>query len=128
MPIVISFAIICGIMVITSPPSCRLYGKIYRKIGKGLSHLSIKLQKKKFIKSTYINKCEEDCIICFDDYLQDSKCSELHCGHMFHNKCIVRWMDERKTCPLCNTGFVLKSGKIYNEDKEDSFYMQFEDQ
>ena len=118
--------IIATVATITSPPSCKFYGRVIGKVQKGLSRLSIKLKHKKFIKKTRRTKQEEDCIICMDDYLENNKCSELHCGHKFHKTCILKWMNERKTCPLCNTGFVLKSGKTYGNDEEDSFYSQME--
>lgn len=114
-------------MAITAPASCRFYGRVYNKINKEFNRLSIKLKHKQFIKKTSNTKCEEDCVICMDDYLENNKCSELHCGHKFHKKCILKWMNERRTCPLCNSNFLLSSGKRYNEDDEDSFYSQIED-
>ena len=113
--------------ICSAPPTLRLYGKICRKIKKGCSILSTKLQIKRFIKKTYTSNSKEDCIICFDDYSENKRCAKLYCGHKFHKKCIVRWMNEKKICPLCNTGFVLKSGKRYNENKKDPFYSQLEE-
>ncbi len=26
---------------------------------------------------------------------------ELHCGHSFHKKCIAKWLEYKKNCPLC---------------------------
>ena len=110
-----------------TPPILR---KANRTIKKIRSHISTKLYHKQFIKKTYNTKSEkDDCIICMDDYLENNKCSELYCGHKYHNKCIAQWMNERKTCPLCNTGFILKSGEIYKtecgEDTEEINYNSF---
>ena len=60
-----------------------------------------KYRYKKFIKSTKIVKCQkDDCVICFDDYSENNKCSELYCGHKFHNSCIREWIIHRESCPF----------------------------
>jgi len=117
--------IIFGSISIT-PPVLRKVGKTINKIR---SRISTKLYYKRFIKKTRNTKQQEECIICMDDYSENHKCSELYCGHKFHHSCILQWMNEKKTCPLCNTGFLLKSGETYGKEEleYDSFYSQFED-
>lgn len=73
-----------------------------QKINRYVKSVSKKNRYKKFIKSTKIVKCEEDCAICLDDYSENNKCSELYCGHKFHNNCFREWILEREVCPLCN--------------------------
>ena len=115
------------IAVCIGPPAIR---KANRTIKKLYSRISIKLFHKQFIKKTRTTKNkEDDCVICMDDYSENHKCSELYCGHKFHHSCILKWMNEKKTCPLCNTGFILASGETYGKEEleYDSFYSQFED-
>ena len=120
MPIsIFSFSLIVIATSYVVRPILRKTGNI---IHRGLSVLSIKLQHKRFIKKTYQTNCEkDDCVICLDDYSENHKCTELYCGHKFHKTCIIDWMYVRKTCTLCNTGFVLASGKIYGQIEERLF-------
>ena len=37
------------------------------------------------------------CTIC----LEDVSNVPLECGHIFHNKCIDKWLEENDTCPNC---------------------------
>lgn len=41
------------------------------------------------------------CAVCLDGMLQGQRCSCLLCGHRFHADCIISWMHEASTCPLC---------------------------
>jgi hypothetical protein len=63
---------------------------------------------KKYIKRTkevkeISKKSKEICVICQEDYKEDSECSKLYCGHKYHKHCISEWITHKKTCPLCNT-------------------------
>ncbi|KAK6802968.1 hypothetical protein RDI58_000752 [Solanum bulbocastanum] len=31
----------------------------------------------------------------------DTEASQLPCKHFFHNDCIVPWLNQSNTCPLC---------------------------
>jgi len=65
--------------------------------------------------STAVPKGE--CVICFYPLQNGEKIAVTECGHIYHNKCIVRWfdLDEKKRCPLCNTGKVVK--EVYPPEK-----------
>jgi RING-H2 zinc finger protein RHA1 len=45
------------------------------------------------------------CSICSDDFTIISTIIDLpKCNHIFHRRCIGRWLTEFKNkCPLCNT-------------------------
>ncbi len=75
------------------------------------SHLLNKEIKKVIMKKTFKSNSEEICVICQDDYKTVHKCAELFCGHKYHKKCLMKWLCEKPTCPLCNTGLLLRSGK-----------------
>lgn len=43
------------------------------------------------------------CAVCLNDLCGDDSVWELNCCHVFHMRCLDRWLDhdEHKTCPLC---------------------------
>jgi hypothetical protein len=45
------------------------------------------------------------CSICISGYHDDNTCSMLPCGHIFHRKCIDKWLQSGRTasgdCPMC---------------------------
>lgn len=43
----------------------------------------------------------EDCPICLERVQKRAKQITLGCGHMFHPKCILKWMRTGDTCPVC---------------------------
>ena len=49
-------------------------------------------------KSQRKNKKSCDCTICMDDV---KRRFILPCGHVFHRKCIRKWLDDNHTCPIC---------------------------
>jgi len=48
----------------------------------------------------------EDCPICLEG-LEQRKNVTLNCDHMFHYRCITKWLSIRKTCPVCHADVVL---------------------
>lgn len=58
------------------------------------------------VKLPWNEKCEhEECSICLSE-----TCSKeggyLECGHVFHNDCIKKWIENNKsTCPMCRASF-----------------------
>jgi hypothetical protein len=44
---------------------------------------------------------EKDCYICYEAYKAGEYQRPLPCGHVFHKKCIDKWLKTTITCPLC---------------------------
>ena len=57
----------------------------------------------------------EECILCYeplsvpvfqentnDDIIVDGTSSRLQCGHAYHTTCLLRALQHRSVCPLCN--------------------------
>ena len=71
---------------------------------------------------------EEYCLICVEDYdkinndnnvlfdFEESSKEKivLPCGHIFHLKCISKWFQNEKNCPLCRAKFEVSSKKDGN--------------
>ena len=52
------------------------------------------------LELTEIDKEEyTHCIICIDDNINDLVKTE--CNHIYHKKCINKWIKENNTCPIC---------------------------
>jgi hypothetical protein len=41
------------------------------------------------------------CSVCISDVQKDDETILLPCGHMYHSKCIMEWLKENNTCPVC---------------------------
>ena len=41
------------------------------------------------------------CPICYDKYNDNNTPVKLICNHIFHKKCIIKWLDKTCSCPLC---------------------------
>lgn len=46
---------------------------------------------------------EKSCAICLDDLSNKRQLTKLDCGHDFHSKCILKWLQRSDRCPLCKT-------------------------
>ena len=68
---------------------------------KGINNLNLleesKINDEKLIKNENIKKCA----ICLDNYKVGDKISYLPCFHLYHSKCIKKWLKCSKMCPLC---------------------------
>jgi Ring finger domain len=45
-----------------------------------------------------------DCVICFEQFTAAQLLMKLPCphGHVYHAACVSAWLDNHKTCPICN--------------------------
>ncbi|MCL7043906.1 hypothetical protein MKW94_025659 [Papaver nudicaule] len=46
----------------------------------------------------------EECAICLGELMKGDKVMKFECGHQFHNKCIIQWINKnelRNFCPIC---------------------------
>ncbi|KAF7072726.1 hypothetical protein CFC21_077817 [Triticum aestivum] len=42
-----------------------------------------------------------DCVVCTDPLPPSAPVRRLPCGHLYHSHCIVRWLSEQNSCPIC---------------------------
>merc|ERR1719160_1949219 len=41
------------------------------------------------------------CAVCQDDWRVGDRGVKLPCGHIYHKQCIMPWIKEHNTCPVC---------------------------
>lgn len=44
---------------------------------------------------------QEKCIICIEEYQSGLYKRNLSCNHVFHKKCIDKWLQQTNKCPIC---------------------------
>jgi hypothetical protein len=60
------------------------------------------------VKNPIITNIESECVICLDGIIKQNKVYELNCHHLFHKKCIDKWIYYGTTCPLCRIDIILE--------------------
>merc|ERR1719210_96220 len=43
------------------------------------------------------------CLICLDEFNDGDDVKTLPCLHIYHQKCIERWLNTDNSCPVCKT-------------------------
>ena len=44
---------------------------------------------------------ENSCAVCKDEFIIGEECILMPCEHHFHENCLVPWLKERNSCPVC---------------------------
>ena len=71
-----------------------------RSKSKGINNLNL-LEESKINDETIFKNENKQCPICLDNYKIGDKISYLPCFHLYHYKCIKKWLKCSKKCPLC---------------------------
>ena len=56
---------------------------------------------KEIDKDEIVDKINNMCSICLEEYIDDRKLNKLKCGHIYHKECIMKWIKNNNECPLC---------------------------
>lgn len=72
----------------------------------------------------YITKDDVDktlqCTVCMEDYKLGEPVKQLSCEHVFHNECIVPWLELHGTCPICRKSLNDESQNSSNRSNIDN--------
>lgn len=41
------------------------------------------------------------CPVCSEDYVVGDHVTQLPCGHIYHDACVMPWLESKLTCPIC---------------------------
>ncbi|GMI99684.1 hypothetical protein HRI_003637700 [Hibiscus trionum] len=41
------------------------------------------------------------CTVCLDEFSDSDEVASMPCDHVYHNECIVKWLETSHLCPLC---------------------------
>ncbi len=70
--------------------------------------LNLSEQKKSISLEGYpiknVEKLDEEqksCVVCQEEFQDGQDVAHLPCIHIFHQKCLVEWLEQKKTCPIC---------------------------
>ena len=67
-----------------------------------------KLNKYTLTKDKLINfGTENTCSVCKEDFIIGNKMMDLPCNHYFHEECLMPWLNQHDSCPICR--FELKT-------------------
>lgn len=47
------------------------------------------------------HKIDTSCPICMEDFGEWDSVLLMSCRHVFHKDCIVNWIKDHSTCPMC---------------------------
>lgn len=72
-----------------------------------------------------------DCLVCREDVIRTGYAVSVKCGHVFHGKCLLQWMETQNSCPVCRVHFLKEhvTALFLSHDlgEDDSYKYEWED-
>lgn len=95
-----------------------------QKMEENILSLSTFIIDEKYMK-TIKNNTEEimkKCVVCMEEFEIGEELKTLPCFHVFHGKCINKWLFANMSCPVCKLNINPSNGNsdIYNMEEEDN--------
>ncbi|KAJ0004893.1 hypothetical protein NQD34_011107 [Periophthalmus magnuspinnatus] len=44
----------------------------------------------------------QTCAVCLEEFRTKDELGVCPCSHAFHKKCLLKWLEIRSVCPMCN--------------------------
>lgn len=67
------------------------------------------LERIKITTETVING-DPKCPICMSYYVPDDDLIKMPCQHLFHDECLIQWLNRNNTCPICRLELPVSEG------------------
>lgn len=75
------------------------------------------LEKKKLDKDMIGESDKVECTICIDEMHEGDEVTVLPCKHWFHGECVVLWLKEHNTCPICRSPIETHDGNVSDRQR-----------
>ncbi|XP_010265712.1 PREDICTED: probable E3 ubiquitin-protein ligase RHY1A [Nelumbo nucifera] len=49
---------------------------------------------------------QDECTVCLEQFKSGEALVQLPCGHRFHSRCLVPWLENNAHCPCCRMGIL----------------------
>ncbi|KAK3550184.1 hypothetical protein QTP86_021220, partial [Hemibagrus guttatus] len=53
-------------------------------------------------ETKHLNIHGQTCAVCLEDFRLKDELAMLPCQHGFHKRCLLKWLEVRCVCPMCN--------------------------
>ncbi|PTB64005.1 hypothetical protein BBK36DRAFT_1171449 [Trichoderma citrinoviride] len=76
------------------------------------------LDRRPVVDSMLEGDSKTECTICIDDMKVGDEAAFLPCKHWFHEECVVLWLKEHNTCPVCRASIEKAGGDNSNRTND----------
>ena len=49
---------------------------------------------------------DDTCSICLEEFKEGEKIKNLNCNHIFHEECLLPWLNDNDYCPMCRQNII----------------------